>query len=427
MIKSLEEYEFSVLQEIPKDSLKTPTITTEEVLELGDLLKENVCLKQYLGEALNKHFYFCIEKSRYSEIMAFCGYEVVDEKGEELILKINSDEFAFNPLFKDKEVLDMINSIEDKRNEIRAEIKQKIGYDGWISINFRQDEVFQVVSKSKNIEEFKKGYEKLYEKAKAEYIEEVMGAKISAEDLEKEKKRRDEEEKQRYKDGERVDYTIRWRDGFVKGDRIKEDRYSFVLDKQVSKILPFGFWEEVGSSYNGDLPNMAYYLNNKKINYEMYEHDNIETKKKRYKVVFDEENIFVDGEKIPKAKLIFFLKRADGTKEKIKELKKLNGRAIQVLDKKRIPLWYERKELNLPFKAETTDGKMFKINFIMKEFDNVPYEILIPLFFKDRDVISSSPTIRQLFEFADKLGVSKADLFEHIRRIKMLGELDENN
>jgi hypothetical protein len=425
--KSLEEYEFSELQEIPQGTLKTPTITEKEVMELQQLLQEDVILQEYIGEFNNKHFYFYINKSRYNEIKPYLSYDVCDERVDGIVLRISGTEYKFNPLFKDKVVLEMLETTYDEQEKIRKEVEDKTEIKNWRAISFYKSTLYPIISKSKDIEEFKKGFKECYEKAKADYIEEVMGDKISAEDLEKEINRRAEEKKRIYEDGEMIEWKSYGKDGFVKGNIIREGLYSYVLDSPVNKVLPFGFWEEICYGY-GDLPFMVYYLNSRKISYELRHKidSESETETREYKVVFNKDKIEVDGEEIPKGRLIFFLKRANGTKEKIKQLKKLNGRATQILEKTFITIYHNGKTIYLPFKAETTDGKTFHINIISRDFD-ISYDGLIPLFFSGSEINSSSPSIEKLFRFVDRLGVSKADLIEHIRRIKILGELNENN
>jgi hypothetical protein len=347
----------------------------------------------------------------------------------DLMIGINGyDAYKYSPLFKDGSLYDYLRDIYMKCKEI---IKAS-GVDGGVNeVDFSVLGVYEIMSKCETKEDFLKQYQEYYDSAKEQYIQSCFGKRMTQADIQLQKEIEEMKRKDDYEMGNKVDLNVSYSQSISmeKNKIVFNDKAVFMLEKRVSKILPYNWWNNIPNKC-GDLCSLEYFLLGKKINYEYLIEDNSKLEK-RYLIKFKDDKIFVDDEQIPKAKVIFFLKRANGTTDKIKELKKLNGRAIQILDKTAIDVRScnscgTYQSISLPFKAETKNGKDFKVNFMMKDFE-VSYDSLVELFFRDRDVNISYPSIEKVCRFAISCGETKNTLFEHIKRIKILGGLNEDN
>ena len=216
----------------------------------------------------------------------------------------------------------------------------------------------------------------------------------------------------------------------VEGKVIEHSHSKFYLDLPVHEILPFEFWDSINTSYNGDLDMVENYLLEKRIGY--IKHKGEYTNKgysysESYKVSFKEGVIKVNGVKIPKNKIIFILKRADKTSDKIKLLKKLNGRAVQLLDMKKMEI--SHISLNVDVGFDTIDGVVFDMEFMGNKY-MVDYKDINPLFFGDngREIrIRNYVNSKKLISFVtNTLGIDKSDFYAYIKRIKMIQSLGDD-
>jgi hypothetical protein len=431
---SLEEYEFEMLEEIPKDNLKNPTIKTEDLLKLIKNFKKNCALKEFIGEHKGKKILKTIKTERFYEryeekFNVKEGIEITDKIDKDKLLIIADKDLEYNDLFFQDEISELNLELETIMDNTRGELIRKYyGRNKYLNVGWDLGffTTLSLISSSNSVEEVRQKFEKELKTETNRFIKTILEVRLDEEHREKKAEQEEINAKKLWEEKSIFKSNVKWNEVEINKNIILWEHNKFILEEDVNKLLPYGFWNNVNSSY-GDLLNLCYYLNDKEITYELHKKLTDGTYKKNYKIEFGDE-IKVDGVKIPKQRIIFVLKRADGTSNKVKMLKKLTARAIDLLNIKTIDLRYFEnswKRLNMPFRAETEDGQKFKISIIMKEFENVDYDILSKYLYGNFNYINTD--IKKVCSLVEELGATKTELFEHLKRIKMLGDLNENN
>jgi hypothetical protein len=436
---SIEEYEFAVLEEV--ENLKTPITTNEEINIISELIKEPFGMIEFLGEHKNSEIWrnISVERvynsdytptwKRTEGIIVMDKQTKYDKDKRYLKEGVEIKPYIFEGEFHDRikqlleEYLDDQRNILEKFNERTSKL--------W-RIKFDKSHVISLMELN-SVEEVNEAYNKLLQEAEEELGKELEKERLEEEQTQKKQAEQTDNHKQMYENFSQYEGDIGYLTIKIDGKKIYLDGIRFELEKDVSKLLPYSWWADINRGYyNGDLPILCYYLNKREISYSFYK----ENKYLRAKVEFDKDKLKgldklkVDGVDVPKSKIVFFLKRADGTKETINKLKKLTARAVDLLEKKEIHLYrysnnnMEFLDINIPFTAETDDGKEFKINLLAKDFI-CSFDDLKETFYGNSQTFSCD--LVKLSHFVTKLGATKKEFFEHIKRVKLLGDLDENS
>lgn len=397
---NLENIEIYYLSEIDKNKFKKPTLSWEEFT--GNVFLKGY--KEFLGYIDDKEIWV------YYELNFSPRYLVIEgNSGEDLTKPYVSFSFGlenwaiYGDILKGKvlsEIRDKFSNLEEKDEDGLPDEKKAYR----CIINYNLNDFIKKI----------KDWSSITEKELRDYADKFL-------------------EKERVKCLKRIDKEIKKdkkkKNIKINGKELKGRGYTFKFDKELNKIFSnIDFLYEI-FSYNGNLNQFENFFIQKKISYEYNEG------KRKYKISFDGEKVFIDGVIIPKNKITFFVLRANGEEDRIKLLKKLSGRAFQILEIEEVYLnygyatngWdYKKETITIPLTTET-DGVNWKVNFMNKSYP-INYEDLQKFFFDKRSLtIEPCVKFREMEKLLNVLGIDKKEFFEYIKKIKILGALENEN
>ena len=221
-----------------------------------------------------------------------------------------------------------------------------------------------------------------------------------------------------------------WRDGESThgiDNTIYLSRREYVLSKKINKAFTIQELNDEYLRYNYSGTCVLSWIESlcveKGIGYIYISSD----KKKSYKVKFKDDKMYVDNVCIPKSRASFFISRATGDTEKLKQFKELSAIKGEFLGVKEIQIYTDFYNYIFPIEVECIDKK-FKIEFMDKvvTFD---WKQLEPFRYslqrlRTRFSTSDIPTLNEMF------GISKAEMFDYMKKIQILdklGDEDEND
>ena len=203
----------------------------------------------------------------------------------------------------------------------------------------------------------------------------------------------------------------------IKGDGMRE----FVLEKDVNKIFSY---DQIKSIKDRDtiLTKIENFLTDNKVSYKK-----IKGGDEQYEVEYNNEKCKIGGVNIPKSKQAFILNRLNcGSHIKdIRILLKLNGMKADFISLEN--LRWSDGNLDIPIKNKAIDDNTFIVEFVDKAKTFNWEEIRDCFFYGNSRSVRSNFRNGSLLETCNGIGVSKKDLFEKLRRLKMLKGLEDEN
>ncbi len=194
----------------------------------------------------------------------------------------------------------------------------------------------------------------------------------------------------------------------------------FYLDKNVAGLVSYRQMKE-GTIERGKLPRIEYLLNELAINY-VRGKDSSEM----YKVKYINGKGSINGVSVPKAKFIFVLSRMreNTSKEEISIMAKLNGMKSDFVNMTDISV----HSLYVPINTRAIDDKTFEIEFLEKKNIFSWDEVKESFFYGGSSrTLHSSFSNSDILELCGKMGIKKIELFDILKRIKMLNSLEEED
>lgn len=403
-LSSLEDLEYKYLLEVPKD-----------IRDRYNLLMEHRWDNDYgnskeleLFEDINFKIYRWFGKIEESNLFL----------SEGTMYKANCDkDFLLNEeRYSEGDVCIIIT------DELLEDIKgKKFETDGWRGNSYVAEILQKHIDKELTLNELKKHYFKYVEKEKQEQEERRLEAE----------KRREEEIKGNEKEIEDFNKAI-WNeeddDEYGTDETIYRYGDEHIFNKKINELFTI---EELNHSkrdynrYGVDKLNWVETLAiGKEVDYKYISKD----KKRSYVVKFKKGKMYVDSVVIPKNRSVFFVSRANGDTDSLKQFKELSAVKVEFLGLKSISLntpTYTYK--NIPIEVEYID-KMFKVTL----FDNT-----IKVDWKDLELfrwniqrLKTNFYTNDIENIRNKFNLSKEDLFNFMKKTQLLdklGEIDDEN
>lgn len=433
-IESIEEFEFDILKEIPKDTIKEQSVSNEDIKKVLDGIY-NINLN---CSSPNLEYWECIcefeEWTIWKQIskgwndlktqlyVDTDGNKFADTKQVYLNIGGKMIEFRKTKIFLSDEFTKEVERLSIIENENGIKYNKLGSYESYFQIR----ELLVRVANNGLV-----AIDSLI-KDKELYLDSLEKERLAEEEKELLKKKDKEINKQEdYEKKGIADFVIGYEKYNLVGNILKMENteHKWVFKKPLNELLPFNWWETIREN-RGEIEGVELYFIEKKISFNKYVSKKRYPYKERFYVVdFKNDKMLIDTIEIPKAKQVFFLKRAIGSADRIKFLKKMSARGLQLLDCSNIDIYNNGKSISIPFKAETEDGITYKIELMSRDFE-VSFDKLKEIFFRGNDLHIVSPSRETLCNFVIELGATKQELFEHIKRVlmlKTLGEENENN
>ncbi len=201
-------------------------------------------------------------------------------------------------------------------------------------------------------------------------------------------------------------------------------RLRLLGNKNFNKIYDYDCLGNWGTNFNG--------VNDKLIKEELDfvygKTDGLGNWKQFYKVEFGDNERKINGVNIAKGKINFIISRIkdETTKKNIELLNKLSGIKVDLLEKEKLDLRkdnYNEKALPLDIKFSLVDEKNFNMEFLGKT-KIFNWDTLKGWFISGLNV-DSSIKIKEIFKISKELELEKQDVYDYLKRVAMLQELDE--
>jgi hypothetical protein len=195
----------------------------------------------------------------------------------------------------------------------------------------------------------------------------------------------------------------------IDGIKATDGELEITLEKPIQEIFTL---EELGNvSY---LDYFVALLREKKEGYSYSKGIN------KYTLKFKDKSIFVDGVRVEKDRLHYYLMRADGTSERINELKKLNSIKVSFIEQKEIYLG--NNHLSTQIEVSFLGKDTFKVKLFDREVIKTWKELGV--FKASTQSINRYFTARECFDLASLMGMTKEELFYELKTLKMFNKLE---
>ena len=323
--------------------------------------------------------------------------------------------------FKLKDIIvfkgDKIIKIEDKifDEKFLDELNEKRRYEMFDLDNFKMNEtLFKEKLEYEILSFYQKG--KLEEaKKQKEFLEE-----------EKKEKKEDEEREKEFKEKSIGKFSAFEVDKNILIIEFYQGKNIFIFKKNVNELFDYDVFdnERVGFSDISNLSSFENYIIKNKIDYTKEKQKEGKEKIKLYDLEFEKKEDYpkIKGVRIPQNKIGFILSRIrkEQTKEQIELLKKLTGMKIDLLNLNEISCAGHTIEISISL----IDENNFEIEFMNKK-EKLDWETLKEFFFCGGSSRSVNSFLgkKTIFDLCKLFGLSKIEVFDYLKKLKMLEEL----
>jgi len=363
------------------------------------------------------------------------------EKVKEVMLNIGTYDFEIGYICKIVDEKAIIFRGEDKFNVIENK-NYKVGdiafMEGW-EIVFMDIDIYNKIDWKVLLSKVNKlGYLNYGEKIdyenidyfKVDFVEEYIEKIIKQREDEKieSEKRTINQQKEREEKQSSEEETYN-KDSKFKNPNLKVDgkKITFLgylkrikFEKNVNKILTYEFVNRLAS--DSEDKNIIEYLINNDINFKVFKEEN-GSEILKFSIRFENKKVYMNENRIQRAKIRFIENKLNNfDDESIKQLNKLSGMKVDLLNTKNINL---NSVGDIPIKIDFESVDEFKVNLMGKE-KIINWEILKKTFFYEGTSrsICRYHYIKAFMEFTESFGIEKQDCYDYLKRIVMLKNLE---
>jgi len=212
----------------------------------------------------------------------------------------------------------------------------------------------------------------------------------------------------------------------VDGKKIYDGEYIFVLKNDVNKVFTYDYlaFEKKYDFY----PIQELII--KKENFEILNNVDFVLVKVDFGV-----DVFINDTYVPKGKAYFVINRIlqyfkhrgillDG--EKIKLLSSLSGMKVYLIEMNKIEVNLTDEIVKMDINFNLIDKENFEVEFADKK-KTLDWKFLRDMFYGTSRTSSSRIEQKDFVKMCETFGLTKAEMFDYIRKVKILNEVEESN